>query len=402
MRQVDPPEERAPIRQPGGASSAESVEEVADARALAERDEPGLWRGAGWAAAIFVASRAAVLLSVGVAGVVQGDWPMRRALSHWDGGWYLLIAESGYSRALPAAGTPPQTDLAFFPMFPLLIRLTSDITGLSAFRSAVLLNLLLGTLSAILVWLLARHLGDRAFADRATALYAFFPASFVLTMVYSETLMLVLAALCLYALVRRWWLVAGVAAAIATATRPNAIALCVACAVGSALAILHRREWRSVVAPLCSPIGLLAFSAYLALHTGDPLMWLKAQQSGWGQGFDGGWALVKATGRQLADPGSDLNEVAAALSLVFVAVAFVLLARWRPPGVLTAYAAVVIALGYLSPTLSSRPRFAMTAFPLILAVGARIGRSTPGFVGTSAVVLGAFCIISVSTLAITP
>lgn len=387
---------------PDGAAGA-AAEGITDARAdRDERHEPGLWRGAAWAAAIFVASRAVVLLSVGVAGVVQGDWPMRRALSHWDGGWYLLIADSGYSRALPAAGTPPQTDLAFFPMFPLLIRMTSEITGLSSFRSAVLLNLLLGTLSAILVWLFARYLGDRAFADRSTALYAFFPASFVLTMVYSETLMLALSVFCLYALVRRWWLVAGLAAAVATATRPNALALCVACAVASALAILHRREWRSVVAPLCSPLGLLAFSVYLALHTGDPLMWLKAQRSGWGQGFDGGWALVKATGRQLADPGSDLNEVTAALSLIFVVVAFVLLARWKPPAVLTAYAAVVIALGYLSPTLSSRPRFAMTAFPLILAVGARISRSTPGVVGTSAVVLGAFCIISVSTLAITP
>ncbi len=402
MRQVDPPEERALILQNNGALGA-PAEEVADARAdRAERHEPGLWRGAAWAAAIFVASRAVVLLSVGVAGVVREDWSMRRALGHWDGGWYLLIAELGYPRALPPAGSPPQTVLAFFPMFPLLIRMTSDITGLSSFRAALLLNLLLGTLSASLVWLLARHLGDRPFADRSTALYAFFPASFVLTMVYSEPLMLALSVFCLYALVRRWWLLAGTAAAIATATRPNAIALCVACAVGSALAIFHRREWRSVVAPLCSPLGLLAFSVYLALHTGDPLMWLKAQRSGWGQGFDGGWALVKATGRQLADPGSDLNEVTAGLSLVFVVVAFVLLARWKPPGVLTAYAAVVIALGYLSPTLSSRPRFALTAFPLILAVGAGISRSTPGVVGTSAVVLGAFCVISVSTLAITP
>ncbi len=151
-----------------------------------------------------------------------------------------------------------------------------------------------------------------------------------------------------------------------------------------------------------SPLGLLAFFAFLRGHTGDLFIWTKAQQSGWGQGFDGGLEMVRATGRQIAHPGSDLNQVTAGVSLVFVLVAFALLARWKPPAVLTTYAVVVVALGYLSPTLSSRPRFALAAFPLILAVAHRSRRSFPGVLGTSAVVLGAFCIISVSTLAITP
>lgn len=360
-------------------------------------------RGTGYAALVYLASRLVVVVSMGVAGVVRGDWSLRRALTHWDGGWYLLIAESGYARGLPPAGGPATSNLAFFPLYPVLVRHLAGLTGVSAFRAGVALNLLFGVTAAVLLWLLARHLGDRAFADRAVALFSFFPATFVLSMTYSEPVMLVLAVGCLYALVRHRWVLAGMAAGLATASRPNAIALCVACGVGAALAIWRDREWRSLLAPALSTLGLVAFFAFLAGHTGDGLIWRRAQQSGWGQGFDGGWNMVRATGRQLADPGSDLNEVTAAVSFVFVVVAFVVLARWKPPAVLTAYAAVVVGLGYLSPTLSSRPRFAMTAFPLVLAVAFAAGRrSFPIVLGVSAVTLGAFTIISVSTLAITP
>jgi hypothetical protein len=364
------------------------------------RDE--LLRGAARSTVVFLASRVAVLLAMGVAGVVREQWPMRRALAHWDGGWYLSIADSGYARGLPPAGAPGSTNIAFFPLFPTLVRAASQMTGLSTFRSAVLLNVAFGLAAAVLLWVLARRLGDAAFADRAVAMFAFFPASFVLTMVYSEAVMLALAVACLYALVRHRWLLAGVTAAITTAARPNAVALCFACAVGAGLAIWQRREWRALVAPALSPLGLIGFFAFLQQHTGDLFIWNKAQASGWGQGFDGGWAMVKAAGRQVVHPFTDLNEVTAGLSMVFVVVALILLIRWKPPAVLTTYAVVVIALGYLSPALSSRPRFAMTAFPLVMAVAWSSRRSFPVVLGTSATVLGAFCIISVSTLAITP
>jgi hypothetical protein len=358
-------------------------------------------RGSFFSVAVFLASRAVVLVSMGVAGVVQEDLPLRRALTCWDGGWYLQIAELGYARGLPPTGAPPNSNLAFFPLFPVLVRALSA-GGLSPFRTAVLLNLVLGTGAAVAVWHLARLLGDGPFADRAVSLFAFFPATFVLTLTYSEPTMLLLAALCLHALVRHRWVLAGAAAAVATASRPNAVALCVACAVGAALAIWQRRDWRALVAPALSPLGLVAFFAFLGHHTGDFLIWSKAQRNGWGQGFDGGLAMVRAGLHQLQHPGSDLNEVTAAVSLAVVVAAAVLLVRWRPPAVLTAYAAVVIALGYLSPALSSRPRFALTAFPLLLAVAHRTRRSFPVVLGTSAVLLGAFTIISVSTLAITP
>src|SRR5687768_3667957 len=125
------PEPEGPPRMPTP-SDAETEPRAADVE---------LWRGALRSAAVFVASRVGVVLAMGIAGVVREDWPLRRALSHWDGGWYLLVADAGYARALPPPGAPANTNIAFFPLFPTILRGVSEVTGLSTFRSALAVNL---------------------------------------------------------------------------------------------------------------------------------------------------------------------------------------------------------------------------------------------------------------------
>ena len=70
--------------------------------------------------------------------------------------------------------------------------------------------------------------------------------------------LIVCAAACLLFLQREQWVLAGVAAAIGTATRPNGIAIVAACVVAAAIAIYTQRQWRSLVASpwrrsVCSP-----------------------------------------------------------------------------------------------------------------------------------------------------
>ena len=62
---------------------------------------------------------------------------------------------------------------------------------------------------------------------------AVFPGSFVLSFAYTEALLLVLAMACLWCLPTHRWVGAGVLAAFGTATRPNGLALVLACAVAS-------------------------------------------------------------------------------------------------------------------------------------------------------------------------
>ena len=74
------------------------------------------------------------------------------------------------------------------------------------------------------------------------------------------------------------WLLAGVAAGLATATRPNGIALFAACAVAAAIAIHRRRDWLSLIAPLLAPVGFISFQLFLPGHTGESWPWFRVQR----------------------------------------------------------------------------------------------------------------------------
>ncbi len=351
----------------------------------------------------FVVSRLAVLLAVGVALLVKPGLTLRHALLAWDSGWYLHLAEFGYPNEVPLVdGLAAQSSLAFFPLHPLTVRVVSGLSGLSLFGAALLVTMVAGAVATVLIWMLIREVGDRRLADRTAALFCFFPASFVLLVPYSEALMLSFSAGCLLALLRRRWIVAGLLAALATATRPNAVALCLACGWAAFVAIRQRREWRALAAPLLSPLGLVAFTVYLGVHTGDPLASLRTQRYGWGQRFDWGATTVAKASDLLQQP-LDINIIVATSALAFIAVSAWLLWRWRPPAVLTIYALGVAVPPLLSAMISSRPRFAMTAFPLLAAVAARARPAVfHAVIGCSAVLLGALTILTVATDAATP
>jgi hypothetical protein len=71
--------------------------------------------------------------------------------------------------------------------------------------------------------------------------------------------------------------------------------------------------------------------------------------------------------------------------------------------VLTVYAAAVIALAVCSETLGARPRFVLTAFPIFFVFALRLrGPAFSAVLGLFATVLGAFTLVSLSTLLFTP
>jgi Gpi18-like mannosyltransferase len=151
-----------------------------------------------------------------------------------DSGFYLSIAQVGY----PAALHDPQiARTAFFPFFPLLIRLASYLTGGNYPVAGLIVSVLAGAASAVGVWALAARVCDRRVADRAVALYCFFPGAMTFAMLYSEPLSVALAAGALLALVNRRWLLAGIIGAAGTAERPTLIVLVAAAGIAAIQAI---------------------------------------------------------------------------------------------------------------------------------------------------------------------
>ncbi|MGH9075404.1 MAG: mannosyltransferase family protein, partial [Acidimicrobiales bacterium] len=352
--------------------------------------------------AIYVASRAVVLAAAAAAGVLRPPLPLSRALLRWDSGWYLLTAMDGYpSHVTHHAGHVAANTTAFFPLFPYSIRALTMATGLSFQVAGLVLSSVFGLLAGVLVWLLCRHLWGRAAADRGCAAFCFFPGTFVFSMVYSEGLMIALAAACLWALLSRRYLAAGILAAVATATRPNAVALVVACAWVAAVAVWRRREWRSLLAPALAPLGILGFLAFLWYHTGDWKVWFQTEAGGWKQHVSFTlWPYLQSVARHFPFP--DLNVAVAVAGLLFLVGAGAVLLASRVPVALVLYAAVVVALTLVTPQ-PLFPRFLLTAFPLVVGLGYRLkGGAFGGLIGLSAAGLVLLAMISMSTIAITP
>lgn len=290
-------------------------------------------------------------------------------LTSWDGIWYMRIVRRGYPEYVPSGITydDPEARVAFFPMYPWLVRTVDHVLPGGDTFAALMVNLVLGAAFVVLVGLLARRwFGDHA-ARPAMVLTAFFPGSFVLSFAYSEALLLVLAAACLLALSHERWIWAGVFAAVATATRPNGIALVAATAVAAVVAIRTSRRWTALVAPALSPLGFVAYQWWIDRHTGESRVWFRVQGEAWKEGTSFGLTALRNTLEAFTKPLTSPTDLITAVA--FLATLVVLWTAWkrRLPLPALAYGVMVIALMLVPATVTARPRFLFTAFPLLVA-----------------------------------
>ena len=293
-------------------------------------------------------------------------------LTSWDGRWYLEIVRSGYPQSIPPNITYEQLEAraAFFPLYPLLVRAVDVVLPGGDTLAALFTNLVLSMVAVVLVGLLARQWFDVAVARRAMVLFAVFPGSFVMSFAYSETLLIVLAAACLLALSHDHWVLAGIAAALATAARPNGVALVAACAVAAVFAIRARRDWMALIAPVLAPVGFVAFQWFLAGHTGERAAWFRVQREAWREGTSFGATAISNTLSFLTHPFTSPTNALTAATIVALGICAWAWHRCRLPGFATAYVVVVVALMLIPATVTARPRFLFTAFPLAIAAAA--------------------------------
>ncbi|MEA2533301.1 MAG: hypothetical protein QOJ93_1112 [Actinomycetota bacterium] len=359
---------------------------------------PGLRRLAA-PLGIFACSRAALGLVLFFALKLPTAGGASRFLAYWDGAWYLEVARHGYPNALVPA--PGQSDHAFFPLYPLAIRAFHGLTGLSWVTSALAVNLVASGLAMAVIYVLIERLMDAPAALRTVTLLCFFPWAFIFSMAYSEGILLLASAICLLALLDERWVVAGLAALAAGASRPTGFVLFLPCAWAAAAAFRRTRSIRPFVAPLLAPWGVIGFFAFLQWRTGDFLANLHARDRGWSsQGFGFQSSQVgKVLSTYLAHPLMDLDRTASFATLALVVVCIVLMARWRPPMIIWLYTVSTLALAAYFQTYSSTPRFALTAFPLFAPL-ARSLRDVPFWlvIGTSAMLMAVlFCLIGTTT-----
>ncbi len=361
------------------------------------------WRGHPLArpCTSYVLSRVAVLVAALGAKWFAPKLHLLNALTAgWDGKWYQLIAQHGYPSHLVNEGHGSRW--AFFPAWPLIIRATVGVTHLSYSQATFFLSFVLGLTSAIAVWLAVREVFGRAVADRAVLLYVFFPTSFVLSLGYSEGLFITACGVCLYALSRRYWLTAALAAVVGGLTRDFGIIL-IACVVFAAgHAFIRNRTARPLVAVMVAPLGLALWLGYSWSTVGTPFAFLQAERF-WGNGHFVWFVTPFLAVFDLVTHAQALEQgqvVLCVLGVAFAYLGIVLLAKARDAGVsIPAVWWVFTVLGTLAVLSPYEPdsvlRYSMVVITAYAAYAWRMRPEWEGpVVGTMAMAQGMLMVVA--------
>lgn len=352
-------------------------------RASSPGAQPSFARGrgslsaAGAGVAIFLVTRIAHLIAVATWAAHRHESALA-ALTKADGIWYLGIASRGYAPPPPIGPNgwyTHTTDLAFFPLYPMAVRIGGWLVPLRAAEVGV--TLVAGAVAAGLMAAWAREFAGAKGALVVVAAWSLWPSSAVLSMGYSEALFTACAAGTLLALQRRQWWLALLACVLGGLTRSTGIALVAAVAV-AALTVRPRRP-AQLVAAVLSPLGLLVSLGHVAVATGRWDGWFWLERTVWRSGFDGGRGTA-STLFQILGGGSDLGVPPRAVAALAI-LGFLALLAWylvqRPSPVDAAYTLVAgaLTLGGIN-YFHSKPRFLLTVFPPLAAVGRAVDRTS--------------------------
>jgi hypothetical protein len=293
-------------------------------------------------------------------------------LTTWDSAWYLQAVYWGYPAHLVwVGGHVTGTDLAFFPLLPFAIHWLSDLTFVSPSVTGLLISGLSGLTATLAVGSLAREFAGDQVARRSALLFAVFPGTFVFSFIYCEGLLITFAALALLALLRRQWWSAGLLGLLATLTSPAALPLCLAALVGAVLAIRERREWRSLVSVVLTPLGFVGWWLYLWWHTHVFNAWQLTERDGWHSDPSLRYPF-HIIANFLFDPlRPDLTDHMLFWGTVIAAVGLFYCWRQRQPLVVLTFVTTSVALAALSAPIGLRPRFLTITFPLAIGFAAR-------------------------------
>jgi len=294
--------------------------------------------------------------------------------NRWDALVYIRIAQSGYH---------PPFDLAFFPLYPLLIAAMAHLLGSwSYFAVGMLLSngMLLGAM--FIIYELAKEMGGDQVARRTLLYLCIFPTAFFFFTAYNESLFTLLTAATFLAQRRQCWWLAGLVGFFGILTRSTGALI----VVPFLYELWLNRDrvtatWHSLLSGLIPilliPLGLLLYCTYCWKLTGDPIAFATVQLR-WSRQACWPWQGIWQNIFELFwnQPFGSFNEVHVLLDLsaTLAFIALVIAGRQQIRTSYTLWTGLLLFYYLLSPSLSqhdaliSNQRFVLEMFPAFITL----------------------------------
>ena len=227
-----------------------------------------------------------LLITAGVWGCLIYHGPKESIIDAFcmaDCSWYMRIMENGYD-IFPNVNVEAQANWAFFPLFPLLSKIIGDIFNIGYVYSAFLVANISFFISLILLFIYVRLSLSKSDAVFATYLLAFSPYSVYFSIPYTEGLFILLLISVLLCAETKHWFLAGVLAALLSATRnlgafiifPMMIIAMRQFGV-KRLVKVKDQALLPVFAMAIAPLGLFLYMFFLYHHVGDAFAFKNVQ-----------------------------------------------------------------------------------------------------------------------------
>ncbi len=345
-------------------------------------------------AIIFLISRVIVFGAAHVGNVMfatdPGHWspspdhPYLELWARWDSQWYNWIIEQGYWLK-----PGQQSNVAFFPLYPLIVSLISPFLGKSVLLASIFVSNAAFFGALVFLYLLTElEFGDAKTAQRAVFYLAIFPTSFFFSAMYTESLFLMMTLGAVYFARRHEWAWAAVLGFLAAATRVvGVLAWGVAMwewlrVQGWTLDRMHKREawvnlfkglwknWFQVAVLAIMPLGLLSYMAFLQLNFHDPMAFVTVQ-SAWARQNVGPIAIVAREMRLLLAEDFNIGNTSRLMNLLTLFSGLgISLVAWKRLGAGYGLYALMTLIFPSSSSAQSIIRYMLVCFPVFMMLGA--------------------------------
>lgn len=291
----------------------------------------------------------------------DSGWQFLNQWSLWDANSYIQIARDWYHDRY----------FAYFPLYPIVLKLCSYLTLGNYALAGLLLNLALSFGAAYLLFKLCKEEFGSArkqselLAEKtgfwANAFLFFFPTAFFFTALYTEALFLFLGLAVMYFLRKKNWLAVAVTAFFAAMTREVGGMLILPIAY-VALHDLRTDRIKKLLAVASPILGVLAVLFIYYLSSGDPLIFLAKHQE-FGKTLSLPWTPV-------INAISNFSPYNAWNLFCFL---FTAILAWQTYKIMTKqyflYCIAVLFPPLCSANFEGYSRYLLTAFPLFMILG---------------------------------